>query len=54
LAYLAVLRRDYRLGAAFGSARPLGGRRNIDGLPIQDLPHDMLYPSPHVLIYARR
>lgn len=54
LAYLAILLRNYAPPIDFADPHPLGGRRTIDGLPIQDLPPDMLYPSPHILIYARR
>jgi 4-amino-4-deoxy-L-arabinose transferase-like glycosyltransferase len=54
LAYLSELSRDYRLAATFSDLHPMGGDRSIDGLPIQDLPPDMLYPSPHILVFTRR
>jgi len=37
----------------FKSAHPFLRARFIDGLPTQDLPHDMGYPSPAILIYTR-
>ncbi len=53
-AYLSALRREYGAPIVFRSVHPLGGARMIDGLPTQDLPHDMLYPDPTILIYLRR
>jgi hypothetical protein len=52
-AYFEVLRRDYAKPIIFRAAHPLLGPRSIDGLPTQGLPHDMLYPSPAILIYRR-
>ena len=52
--YIASLRRDYRPPVVFASTHPLGGIKTSDGLPVQDLPHDMLYTSPTVLVYQRR
>ena len=52
--YLAALRREYGPPLVFQSTHPLGGARSVDGLPVQDLPHDMLYPDPTILIYVRR
>ena len=53
-AYLASLRREYGPPLVFRSTHPLGGAREMGGLPVQDLPHDMLYPAPTILIYVRR
>ncbi len=52
-AYLDLPRREYREPILFKSAHPLLRARFIDGLPTQDLPHDMGYPSPAILIYTR-
>lgn len=54
LAYLVVLRQNYAPPIAFSAPHPLGGKHQIDGLPTQDLPPDMLYPSPHILVFERR
>jgi hypothetical protein len=54
LAYVNALRRQYNDPIVFMASHPLGGRGAIDGLPTQDLPHDMLYPSPTILIFIRR
>jgi hypothetical protein len=53
-AYLAELRQDYGKPLVFADLHWLGGERTIDGLPCQDLPHDMLYTSPTVLIFQRK
>ena len=54
-AFLAVLKKDYAAPVIFDSPPPpLGRRKSIDGLPVQDLPHDMLYAAPAILVYPRR
>jgi hypothetical protein len=53
-AYLATLTRDYRRPIVFADPHPLGGRRLVDGLRIQDLPTDMLYSSPTILVFVRK
>jgi 4-amino-4-deoxy-L-arabinose transferase-like glycosyltransferase len=53
LAYVAELRKDYSHPIVFSDPHWLGGRKTIDSLPCQDLPHDMLYTSPTVLIFRR-
>jgi hypothetical protein len=53
-AYLAVLRREYQPPVVFASTHPLGGLMTLDGLPVQDLPHDMLYPSPTELVFVKK
>jgi len=48
--YMAVLKRDYRLEKQFVRRLELFGVR----FPMQwDLPHDMSYASPDILIFAR-
>ena len=54
MAYLAEIRRSYNSPIVFADVHWLGGRRSIDGLACQDLPHDMLYTSPTTLIFTRR
>lgn len=55
LAFLSALRRGYAPAAVFTGPPPLFRRHgSIDGLPTQDLPHDMLYPNPAILIYEQR
>lgn len=51
--YFQRLAQVYGPPIIFASHHPLGGMREIDGLPTQDLPTDMLYPSPTVLVYAK-
>jgi hypothetical protein len=53
LNYMAVLSRRYTKPIVFAAPHWLGGIRYIDGLPCQDLPHDMLYDSATVLIFKR-
>jgi hypothetical protein len=53
VAYMAEIRRSYGPPTVFADVHWLGGRHSIDGLPCQDLPHDMLYPSPTVLVFKR-
>jgi len=49
--YFRVLQRDYRLGGRFADAPSLFGLR----VPaLRELPHDMSYASPTILIYARK
>ncbi len=52
--YVQQLNRNYNPPLVFKSVHPLGGLTEIGGLPTQDLPHDMLYPGPTVLVYTRR
>ena len=54
-AYLIALNRDYTLAAGF--APPLDALNTSKGqfhLPSRDLPHDMTYPSPDIVIYTKR
>ncbi len=54
-AFLLILRRNYAQAAAFSGPSPLFRLHStIGGLPTQDLPHDMLYPDPTLLIYQQR
>ncbi len=55
LAYLAALKQNYAPAAAFLPALPypVSGSKEGDGLPARGLPHDMLYPSPDIIIYRR-
>ena len=55
LAYLAALSQDYKPAAGFLPAlpSPVGGSKERDGLLSRGLPHDMLYPSPDIVIYRR-
>ena len=54
-AFIGLLRQNYTQAAEFSGPPPLFRlRRTRDGLPVMDLPHDMLYPEPTVLIYRRR
>jgi 4-amino-4-deoxy-L-arabinose transferase-like glycosyltransferase len=52
--YMSVIDHDYSPPLVFADAHWLGGRKSIDTLPCQDLPHDMLYPAPTILIFRRR
>ena len=55
LAYLAALNQNYQPAAGFLPALPypVGGSKERDGLLSRGLPHDMLYPSPDIVIYRR-
>lgn len=53
LAFLRALRQDYAPPVVFGGPAGLFRlHRTVGGLPTQDLPHDMLYPDPTVLVYV--
>jgi hypothetical protein len=52
--YIQDLRVHYYPPMVFKDVHPLGGKTTISGLPCQDLPHDMLYPSPTILVFRRR
>lgn len=54
-AYLTVLRQNYQPAAGFLPALPypVGGSIERSGLLARGLPHDMLYPSPDIVIYRR-
>lgn len=54
-AFLRLLRQGYTQAAVLSGPPPLFRlHRTIGGLPTQDLPHDMLYPDPTVVIYQQR
>ncbi len=54
-AYLAALNRDYALADGFvPPLATLNKARGRLGLPSRDLPHDMTYPAPDIVIYAKR
>jgi hypothetical protein len=54
VAYLASLKRGYQLVAGFSPLlSTLDGSAEREGLPSRDLPHDMMYPSPEIVIYSR-
>jgi hypothetical protein len=53
--FLDMLRRNYTQAAVFHGPPPLFRLHDtIGGLPTQDLPHDMLYPDPTILLYEQR
>ena len=54
-AYLALLRQNYHPAAMFMPLLPypLSGSVNRVGLLSRELPHDMLYPSPDIVIYTK-
>jgi hypothetical protein len=54
LQYVRELNSGYNAPVVFAAAHPLGGMKTLDGLPVQDLPTDMLYTEPTILIYTRR
>jgi 4-amino-4-deoxy-L-arabinose transferase-like glycosyltransferase len=54
LAYVDALRRLYNPPIVFADPHPIGGIDSIDGLPAQDLPTDMLYTRPTILVFTRR
>ncbi len=55
LAFLSILRQGYAPAAVFsGPPTVFRLHRTLGGLPTQDLPHDMLYPDPTILIYTQR
>jgi 4-amino-4-deoxy-L-arabinose transferase-like glycosyltransferase len=54
LRYVDDLREKYNPPIVFSDPHPIGGIGFMDGLPVQDLPTDMLYPRPTILIFTRR
>ena len=54
-AYLAALKQNYEPAAGFLPTLPypIGGSTKRNGLLSRGLPHDMLYPSPDLVIYWR-
>ena len=53
-AYLAALNRDYMPAAGFAPPRDaLNISQKQFDLPTRDLPHDMTYPSPDIVIYTK-
>lgn len=55
LLFLGTLRQGYTQAACFHGPPPLFHRLHFNnGLPAQDLPHDMLYPDPTIVVYTQR
>lgn len=53
LAYLAALTARYPTKTAFVRPLPLLGARESNGLPVQPLPIDMLYPNQSVVVFTK-
>ena len=53
IGYVEALKQNYAPPIVFRDIHWLGGSKTIDGLPCQDLPIDMLYTSPTVLVFKR-
>ena len=53
-AYMTTLEQGYAQAAVFPSPAPPASDGNDYDLPIHDLPHDMLYSDPAVVIFRRR
>ncbi len=54
LAYIAALKQSYKPIAGYSAFLQMtSGSEERFGMPTRDLPHDMIYPSPDIIIYSR-